>query len=89
MKTEDIGFRINEGCGKVERVRGGDEGETGHTRSRFNVYTHRAAAEQERSRTGKSEKKKKKHKEKTLNSYLPTLKEVESCTDVGDPVDPL
>lgn len=27
-------------------MRGGDEGETGHIRSRFNVCTHEAAAEQ-------------------------------------------
>lgn len=31
----------------------------------------------------------KKHKKKALNSYLPTLKKFESCTNVGDPVDPL
>lgn len=45
----------------------------------------------ESNRTGKKEKakKKKNHKKKELNSYLPTPEEVESCTDVGNPVDPL
>lgn len=65
-------------------MRGGEEGETGHTRSGFNVCTHKAAAER-----GERQKGEKKHKKKALNSYLPTLKEVESCADVGDPVDPL
>lgn len=90
MKTEHIGFSgINQGYVTVETVRGGDEGETGHTRSGFNVCTHEAAAEQgEQQARGKTEETTK-HKKKALNSYLPALKEVESCTDVGDPVDPL
>lgn len=36
----------------MERVRGGDEGETGHTRSGFNACAHEAAAEQGEQREG-------------------------------------
>lgn len=73
----------------MERVRGRDEGEMGHTRSRFNVCTHKAAAEQGEEKEGVKQGEKKNTQKKALNSYLPTLEEVESCTDVGDPVDPL
>lgn len=53
MKTEHIGFSgINQGYVTVETVRGGDEGETGHTRSGFNVCTHEAAAEQGEQQAG-------------------------------------
>lgn len=41
----------------------------------------------ERSSAGK-EREGKKHKKTALNSYLSTLKELKSCTNVGDPVDP-
>lgn len=73
----------------VGRVRGGDEGETGHTRSGFNVCTHKATAEQGEQQEGWNREEEKKHKKEAVNSYLPTLEELESCADVGDPVDPL
>lgn len=42
----------------------------------------------ERSRKVKEKREKKTHKKKAANSYLSTLKEFKSCTNVGDPVDP-
>lgn len=73
---------------------GGDGGEErGHAGSRFVVYSHEAAAEHRgRQREGVEKgrgEKKQKEEEKAVNSYLPALEEVESRTDVGNPVDPL
>lgn len=38
---------------------------------------------------GREREKNRRIKKTPMNFYLPTLKEVESCTDIGDPVDPL
>lgn len=71
---------------------GGDCGEEiGHTGSRSVVHSHEAAAEHREQQREGVEKGKKKTKGggEGMNSYLPALEEVESCTDVGNPVDPL
>ena len=63
-----------------------EEGGTGYTRSGFHVCTHKAAAEQGEQQPGV---KRKNMKKEAQISHLPPLQEVESCADVGDPVDPL
>ncbi len=61
VETQNTDFELGEGCGRAERVKGRDEEETGHTRSRFNVCTLEASAEQGGQWGGVKQRRKKNH----------------------------
>ncbi len=85
-KQSILVFSINEGCGKSKRR--GRRGNRSH-KVRIQCLYPRGNSWAGRAAGGVKQRRKKKHKKQAVNSYLPTLEEVESCADVGDPVDPL